>query len=400
MAENSPVINDPVGAGGRNNQIDTFTVQFLLNTARARMNLKPIGLDGDVGPETIGAISEFQRQSFGRSDGKIDPGFRTFQRLVEIHSEPELVSPKEYSTGKNKRYTVTVGIDGRIFVKPGDWTSKYSAAINGDYIHIHDFGHMVNGKLHLLSDPNLIRAGEVIYHLPTYKKFMEDKLGIEIPNPPTISDQEKKKMTEDFVKQDFKLKGDNGIRVVDFIGDQLQWMGPVAEVLSYAAPFLEALAESFAIITIPFEMYGMVRDFSNVSDTDVRMYGMRAAAYASTAWAFNKSIPTSSPSIRRNHQQQPKSPEQMARLDKFWTESANAAVAAQQKYATDNFGGPGVTIPQRLEAYKAALRGIGDGKPGKLSAELMKQLGTPALKNSTPGAKRVWESLLQVVYPD
>lgn len=43
-----------VGAGGSNGTVDTFTVQFLLNVARARTGMKPIGLDGEVGPETIG----------------------------------------------------------------------------------------------------------------------------------------------------------------------------------------------------------------------------------------------------------------------------------------------------------------------------------------------------------
>src|ERR1044072_142092 len=142
MSDSLPILNGSVGTGGFNAYIDTITVQLLLNIARSRDGQSPIAVDGDVGPETIGAISDFQRKSFGAADGRVDVGGRSFRHLGTIYSEPVLVSPKTYVRGWRGRYKVTVGQDGRIFGRYGEWLSKYSAAIYGDYIHVYDFGRI------------------------------------------------------------------------------------------------------------------------------------------------------------------------------------------------------------------------------------------------------------------
>ncbi len=399
MSENTFFIERPVGAGGKNDSVDTFKVQALLNAARVRINMAPIGLDGDVGPETIGAISDFQRQCFGKADGRVDPGYKTLNRLIEIYVEPKLSSPTTFMSGKNNRYKVTVGADGRIIVQRDDWISKYSAAIYKDYIHIEDFGRYENGQMGRLSDPNLIRTGEVIYHIPTFEKFMGDKMG-PIPTLRNMSDERKKQITRDAVKQDFDLKGDYGLKIADRIGDLFQYGSPVVDVISWAAPAVEALAERVALVAVVFETYGMHRDFLNVSDKDIRMYGMRAAAYSTTAWAFNKPMPSSSPTIRGFHKAQPKSPQQMNRLDQFWMQSAKAAKAAQERFADEKFGGPSVAREKKLEAWKIALRTRADDSPAKLSKALMAELGELSLEKTIPATKKIWESQLSVLYPD
>ena len=77
----------PVGAGGRNVDIDVETVQRMLNNVPM-----PIGPpspllkdDGDCGPLTIAAIKRFQKLAkFAVQDGRIDPGKTTHQRLASL----------------------------------------------------------------------------------------------------------------------------------------------------------------------------------------------------------------------------------------------------------------------------------------------------------------------------
>jgi len=393
-------ISGSVGYGGRNNYIDVATVQFLLNVARARTGIAPIDLDGKVGDETVGAIRDFQTKSFGVADGRVDVDGRSFRRLIAIHNEPELVRPTVYRSGKHDRYKVTVGQDGRIFVQSNDWLSKYSAAIYGDFVHIYDFGRMVDGTLHLLRNVNLIRAGEVLYHIPTWQKYMGARLKTPVPAPPPMSKDEMKKITQDAIKGDFQLKGDYGIKIVDFVGSALGYLAPAAEVLSYILPALEAAGTVLAFVVIPFEVYGYIRDFANVSDTDLRMYGLRAAAYATTAWAFGEPIPTSSPEIRRNHQQQfggdlPR----LQRLDKAWKDASDAAVRTQEQFAQDRLG-PKASRTARIDAWKASLRGSANGNKSSLSQMIMKELGARYLNDAGPSVRRIWDlGLNSTPYP-
>jgi hypothetical protein len=75
-------ITASVGRRGLNNPSDVRVVQSLLNQHVQSLGLKPLAVDGDVGPKTIGAIEAFQRRiGFAMPDGKVDPGGRTFQAL-------------------------------------------------------------------------------------------------------------------------------------------------------------------------------------------------------------------------------------------------------------------------------------------------------------------------------
>jgi hypothetical protein len=75
----------PVGAGGRNVDIDVETIQRMLNNVPMLIG-PPSPLlkdDGDCGPLTIAAIKRFQRRAeFTVQDGRIDPGKTTHKRLA------------------------------------------------------------------------------------------------------------------------------------------------------------------------------------------------------------------------------------------------------------------------------------------------------------------------------
>lgn len=82
-------ISKSVGMGGINVPVDVFAVQVNLNRIPQAKGgpLAILGTDSKVGPNTIGAISRFQKHHFGWSDGRIDPGKKTHQKLQTILDE-------------------------------------------------------------------------------------------------------------------------------------------------------------------------------------------------------------------------------------------------------------------------------------------------------------------------
>lgn len=83
---------------------------------------------------------------------------------------PGLGRPFRPGTYRKGSFRVTLGKKGEIQVAPGDWISKYSACLYGDPLMGWDeFGREENGAIRPLPDPNQIRAGETLYHLPTYR---------------------------------------------------------------------------------------------------------------------------------------------------------------------------------------------------------------------------------------
>jgi hypothetical protein len=84
------VLSGAVGGGPKrpsrtlpNRKSDVLAVQRLLNTSQKKTGVprNKIAEDGDVGPETIGAINAFQLANFGWQDGVVDPGGQTLQKL-------------------------------------------------------------------------------------------------------------------------------------------------------------------------------------------------------------------------------------------------------------------------------------------------------------------------------
>jgi hypothetical protein len=72
--------------GGANRKADVITIQELLNIAHQKQGVpkEMLVVDGLVGPKTCGAILEFQKFQFDKSDGRVDPGQKTLAKLNEI----------------------------------------------------------------------------------------------------------------------------------------------------------------------------------------------------------------------------------------------------------------------------------------------------------------------------
>lgn len=77
-------IQSSVGANGVNRSDDTRYIQQLLNRQPpGQYSFGQIAVDGLVGPQTIGAITNFQKNVVGMSypDGRVDPGYQTIACL-------------------------------------------------------------------------------------------------------------------------------------------------------------------------------------------------------------------------------------------------------------------------------------------------------------------------------
>jgi hypothetical protein len=81
------IITYSVGDGGINRPSDVAVVQVLLNSVRAQWQVPSsdqILVDGLVGPQTIGAIRDFQKYfvtELTNPDGRVDPGKATINKL-------------------------------------------------------------------------------------------------------------------------------------------------------------------------------------------------------------------------------------------------------------------------------------------------------------------------------
>ena len=74
--------------------------------------------------------------------------------------------PKTFRGGG---YEVTVNSDRSIQVRSGDWLSKYSAAIYGNFDHVGEFYRKSGGQWIDIVNKDAITAGETLYWLPKGK---------------------------------------------------------------------------------------------------------------------------------------------------------------------------------------------------------------------------------------
>jgi len=61
-------------------------------------------------------------------------------------------------------FKVTVSDDRSIKVRQGDWLSKYSMAIYGDFDHVDKFRRKDGSVYVKVTDKDLIKTGEILYH--------------------------------------------------------------------------------------------------------------------------------------------------------------------------------------------------------------------------------------------
>ena len=111
-------------------------------------------------------------------------------------------------------YAVTINDDRSIIVQPGDWLSKYSMAVYGDFDHIKSFKEKVNGGFRDVPNPDLIRVGQTLYHPGPLPGEKPGSAPPQAPQEDQIQSAHVAKffqwVLDNFVKCDWSVKGNAG----------------------------------------------------------------------------------------------------------------------------------------------------------------------------------------------
>ena len=89
-------------------------------------------------------------------------------------NRPNITLPHKF---QGSGYEVTVNADRSIKVRQGDWLSKYSMAIYGDFDNVKKFKQKIGEQYRDVPNPDLIKPGETLYHpdpLPGEKEVVGD----------------------------------------------------------------------------------------------------------------------------------------------------------------------------------------------------------------------------------
>jgi len=155
-----PTIVESVGRGGANRPADVEVVQVLINKHIGMITpLRPLGVDGRVGPNTVGAIEEFQRRvlEMAEPDGRVDPHGRTLKALI-TGKAVETAGAAPYGTRQQEQPTAKwVGIAA----SESSWMS-----IAGEEVG------QKEKKGHAANNPRIL---EYIATFPALKKILVDK---------------------------------------------------------------------------------------------------------------------------------------------------------------------------------------------------------------------------------
>ena len=293
----------------------------------------------------------------------------------------------------NGQYSVWIELDGTIHVEEGDWLSKYSAAIHDDFYHIYEYGRPdASGLVSRIENPDVVFAGETIYHLPTLARSRQEPRRPpggarqkENPSPPPpVSKKKRKKITRDFLKHEFNLRGQR-LKAVSEIAGYISDAGTLVEIVGLFAE-TGAVGTSFSVFGVVYIPFQGVLSTVNAWESTNMMYGMRAVAYATTAWAFSEPIPSSSPTILERVRAM-QDEVYIREMERAWAEAAEAAVENLEKMADER------EIQQ--ESLRKLLRAWGEDAPQTLCRKMLEQFESELNYRQLPG----WKANYSVLYP-
>jgi hypothetical protein len=201
----------------------------------------------------------------------------------------------------NDKYSVSIGPAGEIAVRQGDWLSKYSAAIHDHFWAVNEYARAApNGDLAPVQDPNLIIAGETLYHIPTWNEANGG--GTPDFKPLTIislSEDEKARITSEAMEQELDLPGDTGA-----VGSAVKWIGRiagpaagVAKLVEVAGLFTASAGGTLVMgVTGPIAMcVGYMFSIVSSMSFGMKLFALKGSAYVTTAWAFGDDPPRPPP---------------------------------------------------------------------------------------------------------
>lgn len=293
---------------------------------------------------------------------------------------------------RNGKYHVEVAPDGAIRVKPGDWLSKYSAAIHNNVWAIREFARRdASGKFVAIRNPNRIYAGEVIYHLPSVPRTaiatFDTGEEITVPRIEPMPEEERKKIILEHLEGDFDLRGEH-----------LEILEKVAHYVHSAADFAEAgeaIAHIFVhvpeVLAVGVEYFSLLGAFAfpimatiqwiNANEFGYRLLGFRAVAYGITAWAFDDPVPTPPGWIKRNYEYSGLGKDVPA-AHRAWNDAARAATRHMGEMANKE--------NVRKEHVQLLFRAMVDEDRNKLVKQIMEGIAKKELRAGTNDIDLFW----------
>jgi murein DD-endopeptidase MepM/ murein hydrolase activator NlpD len=161
-----------VGRGGINRFDDSLVVQTLINECLFLLRgVAPLSLDGRVGPRTVDAIDEFQKQvvRLSNPDGRVDPSGRTL-RTLNTHRRPLSTNapvvhagrPTGYRGGGPPRSPVGTGLTFPLDFRPAqsykNGGREFGARRSGNRLHAGcDFIAPVGTPVYAIADGEVVQ---------------------------------------------------------------------------------------------------------------------------------------------------------------------------------------------------------------------------------------------------
>jgi hypothetical protein len=281
--------------------------------------------------------------------------------------------PNGETTYTDGTFSVTIESDGAIHVMPGDWLSKYSAAMYGNFAHIKEFARMDrSGKLMPIENVNRINAGETLYHVPTCRKShpriqMDPILVVgnvasdDAPSEEELT-EEQKKLLADALKAKYELAGETGEWLVEVshIVHGVDGAATIAEVAGLIAEGT-ALATGTGLLAVTAGLLvsiGAGISCLNAYETDLRITGVRGICYGLTAWAFDHPKPRCPQQLKDAAFERSRVP----LVERAWATAVDGAFRNQDAEV--------VKRKVSKQSFQALWKALGHGRPTELVRRL------------------------------
>lgn len=297
-----------------------------------------------------------------------------------------------YYRSRNGKYHVQVAEDGAIRVKPGDWLSKYSAAIHNNFWAIREFARRdASGRFVAIRNPNRIYAGETIYHLPSVPRTaiatFDTGSEFDPPRLPPMPEEERKKLILEHLEGEFDLRGEH-LEILEKLAHYVHSAADFAEAGEAIAHIFVHVPEALAAGVEYFSLLGAAAfpimatiQWINANEFGYRLLGFRAVAYGITAWAFNDPVPAPPGWIRTNYIVSGLGKDVPA-AHRAWNASAHAAIRHMGEMATKR--------DMRKEHLQLLFRAMVDEDRNKLVKEIMEGIAKKELRAGTSEIGMFW----------
>lgn len=369
------ILKGSVGAGGQNIDRDVRFIQLCLNRWRKTGGLPAIGVDGDVGGETIGAIKHFQTDQFGwrDPDGRFDISGNTLKNLNAFLEGPSRKLTLPVQRFRKRLRSMDMGDDGEIIVGPGDWPSRYAYLMFGDPRRYLTFYRIAGVRATPIGLPSSgpLRLGESVYEIVQFRKYCE-KMNLPQPEtdpvPPRIlPKKEEEEIFKKILKEDYNIQGEQAqflsqiLTTISNVSSAVDVVEVVVSVVAESA-ILGAIGTVLGVAGIFLGVLGTAIDWTNSSNTHVLLSTFRAIAYAQTSWVFQHNSPGFS-NFLRNSQASSLSPADQQQCRDEW----NRVVPIIRGKLETEFRGTKADIAR--EAFKQKY----GTTPAAMSVALMKE---------------------------